>query len=89
MTPFRKKEFEFVQIPHKYHKYSAPLLVMSNNKKIKETADTFKSKAIEYVPVSLRENTMKIANIATFRDRVKEHINKYEAKTQGIIYQKF
>ena len=91
ITPFKKIEFSVFQINEQHH--HAPLLRMSHKQKLKETSDKFKQEAVLYIPNGLRSETLKIGNVQTFRDRIKEHINKHQAKSQGnihyLIFQKF
>eukprot|EP01083_Nonionella_stella_P033035 90446_1 len=79
VTPFKKIELSHFQIPEDHH--HAPLIRMAHRKKLKETIDTYKKEAVTHIPNGFRSDTLKIANVATFRDRIRECINKYEGKS--------
>lgn len=86
VTPFKKHELSHFQIPEQYHGNHAPLLKMVHRHKLKETVDLFKQQAVQHIPNGLRHESLQIANVVTFRDRIKEHINKHEHKSPGIFY---
>eukprot|EP00484_Ammonia_sp_Unknown_P026663 CAMPEP_0197035856 /NCGR_PEP_ID=MMETSP1384-20130603/13529_1 /TAXON_ID=29189 /ORGANISM="Ammonia sp." /LENGTH=439 /DNA_ID=CAMNT_0042465959 /DNA_START=47 /DNA_END=1366 /DNA_ORIENTATION=+ len=83
VTPFKKVELSTMQIPPQYH--HSPLLRMIHRKKLAETIDKYKNEAVLYIPKGLRSETLKIANVGTFKERIIEHINKHKDKSQEEI----
>eukprot|EP00483_Globobulimina_turgida_P006367 UN06377 len=54
---------------------------MAHKTKLKYTIDSYKKQAIQYIPNGFRHETLQIANVTTFKQRIKEYINKHEGKT--------
>eukprot|EP01084_Bolivina_argentea_P151134 263827_1 len=79
VTPFKKIEFSVTLLPEEHH--HAPLLLMTHRTKVKETIDTFKKQAVQYIPNGYRHEALQIANITTFKERINDYINKYDGKT--------
>eukprot|EP01084_Bolivina_argentea_P166421 288906_1 len=80
ITPFNKIEFSVFKIPDNYH--HSPLLKMTKRDKLKETINRYKNEAVNFIPNGYKDETLQIANIATFKQRIKEHINEHVGKTQ-------
>ena len=89
VTPFKKHELSHFQIPEEHHRNHAPLLKMVHRHKLKENVDAFKAEAVQFIPNGLRHESLQIANVVTFRDRIKEHINKHDQKSPGTKIHKF
>ena len=59
---------------------------MIHRNKLNEVINTYKQKAVLYIPNAYRTDVLKTGHVTLFRDRIKEYINKHEAKSEGIYF---